>query len=186
MPFRFYDYERLNRAAGRLREERWKKQLPIESFAAAEDSGKNGEQPPAVGGRGDHRRGTQPPAQQQGQGVGAADVARDQWDGKAAVFIQAEHGRVLGLVPQMGGHRPHRDACRPHEDQGLALGKGLCRPLGQGDPLPAAPPGAALPTRLLQHCLGPFRQGHAPAGKGDQPGSHWLFPWRYSVVKAGS
>ena len=51
MPFRFYDYERLNRAAGRLREERWKKQLPIESFAAAEDSGKNGEQPPAVPGK---------------------------------------------------------------------------------------------------------------------------------------
>ena len=47
MPFRFYNYERLSRAAARLREERWEPLVPIRSFAAAEDGGALGAQPPA-------------------------------------------------------------------------------------------------------------------------------------------
>ena len=47
MPFRFYNYERLSRAAARLREERWEPLVPIRSFDAAEDGGALGAQPPA-------------------------------------------------------------------------------------------------------------------------------------------
>ena len=47
MPFRFYNYERLSRAAARLREERWEPLVPIQSFAVAEDGGALGAQPPA-------------------------------------------------------------------------------------------------------------------------------------------
>ena len=47
MPFRFYNYERLSRAAARLREERWEPLVPIQSFDAAEDGGALGTQPPA-------------------------------------------------------------------------------------------------------------------------------------------
>ena len=46
MPFYSYDYERLSRAASRLREERWKKHAPIPAFLTAEDSGELGAKPP--------------------------------------------------------------------------------------------------------------------------------------------
>ena len=45
MPFYSYDYERLSRAASRLREERWKKHAPIPAFLTAEDSGELGAKP---------------------------------------------------------------------------------------------------------------------------------------------
>ena len=48
MPFYSYDYERLNRAVSRLREERWKKHSPIACFRTADDTGEVGAQPPAV------------------------------------------------------------------------------------------------------------------------------------------
>lgn len=47
MPFYSYDYERLSRAASRLREERWKKHAPIPAFFTAEDNGDLGAAPPA-------------------------------------------------------------------------------------------------------------------------------------------
>ena len=46
MPFYTYDYERLSRAAARLREERWRCHAPIEAFAVTEDDGTVGARPP--------------------------------------------------------------------------------------------------------------------------------------------
>ena len=46
MPFYTYDYERLSRAADRLREERWRCHAPIEAFAVTEDDGTVGARPP--------------------------------------------------------------------------------------------------------------------------------------------
>ena len=46
MPFYTYDYERLSRAAARLREERWRCHAPIGAFAVTEDDGTVGARPP--------------------------------------------------------------------------------------------------------------------------------------------
>lgn len=57
MPFHSYDYERLSKAASRLREERWRKHAPIVSFRTAEDTGELGAQPPAAFDAGELRTG---------------------------------------------------------------------------------------------------------------------------------
>ena len=56
MPFYTYDYERLSRAAARLREERWRCHAPIEAFAVTEDDGTVGARPPREPGRGGGER----------------------------------------------------------------------------------------------------------------------------------
>ena len=103
--------------------------------------GVHGEQPPAVGGRGDHRRGTQPPAQQQGQGVGAADVARDQWDGKAAVFIQARARPGPGPCAADGGPPPAPRCLPPPRRPGPGTGKRPVPSTGPRGPLAGRPAG---------------------------------------------
>ena len=84
MPFYTYDYERLSRAAARLREERWRCHAPIEAFAVTEDDGTVGARPPREPGGGQK-----------------AQILRPGQLGRAAVRLQRPH--QLQIPPPQKG-----------------------------------------------------------------------------------
>ena len=56
------------------------------------------------------------------QAVAAAPVSGQQADDETSVGRDDQDGRVRALVFQQGGHGPHGDARRAHEDLGKARG----------------------------------------------------------------
>ena len=136
-------------------------------------------QPPAIRGCRDHRDRAKAGRNGLRQGVGSAQVAADQGDGKAPPFVHRHHGGVRGLVPQMGRNGPHRNADSPDKNQALFFRKLLCRPYRQGIFLVNSRHASA---ELLRQTPG---QVLPPPGEGGKGQGH-VVALRNSVEKSGA